>query len=105
MAVHQCGHFCNNPGLVHEHTIRPIAKYLTSTSTYVDLPDENWRLTTRGIVYRPDIEKGIECYVDAEFYCGWAQADADNTENVMSHTGCVITYAGSPVLWRSKLQT
>ena len=63
-------------------------------STYVDLPDGNWRLTTCGVVYRPNIEKGIECYIDANFAGGWDQADADNAENVMLHTRYVITYAG-----------
>ena len=38
----------------------------------------------RGIIYRPDKSKGLECYVDAEFAGGWTQADSDNTENVLS---------------------
>ena len=92
MAVHQCARFCNNTCIVHERTIRCIAKYLASMSTYVDLPDVNWRLSARGVVYRPNIEKGIECYVYYEFSSGWSQADAHNAENVMSRTGYVITY-------------
>ena len=72
MAVHQCEHFFNNPGLVHERAIRRVANYLASTSTSVDLPDVNWRLTTCREVYKPDIEKGMECYVDAKFAGGWS---------------------------------
>ena len=49
-------------------------------STYVNFPDGNQWLTTRGVFYRPDIEKLIECYVDAKFSGGWAQLDADNAE-------------------------
>ena len=49
--------------------------------------------------------KNIECYVDANFSGGWDQADANNAENIMSHMGYVITYAGCPVLCCSKLQT
>ena len=49
--------------------------------------------------------KGIECYANSKFGCGWAQADANNAENLMSRTGYVITYAGCTVLWCSKLQT
>ena len=67
MSVHQCAHFYNNPHLVHERSFRLIAKYLVSTSTYVDLQDKNLQVTTHGAVYRPDIEKCIKFYVDANF--------------------------------------
>ena len=105
MAVHQCACFCNNLRLVHERAIRKISKYLASTSTYVDLPDGNFWLSAWGVVYKPYIERGIECYVDAKFSDGWVQADDDNAENVMLCTGYEIMYAGCPVLWCSKLQT
>ena len=29
-------------------------------------------------IYKPDIEKFIECYVDANFSGGWDQLDTDN---------------------------
>ena len=29
--------------------------------TYVDLPDINRHSSTRGVVYRPNIEKGTKC--------------------------------------------
>ena len=80
MDVHQYASFCNKPRLVHKCSVRLIANYPASTSTNVDLPYVNWRLTTRGVVYRTDIEKCIECYVDANFAGGWDQADADNVE-------------------------
>ena len=105
MAVHQFARFVNNLHIVHQHAIRCITKYLTSTSTYVDLPNENQWVTKRGVVYRPDIEKGIECYVHSNFSGGWDQADANNAENFMSRTGYVIMHAGCTVLWFSKLQT
>ena len=71
---------------------------------YVDLTGGNRRLSTCGIVYKPNKYKGIECYVYADFSGGWAQSDSDNVENSMSRTGYVITYAGCPVLWCSKIQ-
>ena len=92
MTVHQCACFSNQPMLSHERAIKRIAKYLKGTSD-------------RGIVYHPDKTKGIECYVDSDFAGGWSQADADNTENVMSRTGYAIYYVECPVLWSSKLQT
>ena len=105
MAINQCTCFCNNPRLVHNCAIRLIGKYLESMSTYADLKDGNIRLSTCGVVYRLNKQKVIECYVYDDFSDGWAQADFDNAENVMSHTGYVITYAGYPVILCSKLHT
>ena len=104
MAVHQCARFCSNLRLVHQRAVRRITKYLVSMSTYVDLPGGNIRLTTFRLVYRTGIYKCISCLVDADFSGGWAQSDANNSENVMSRTGYVIMYAGFPVLWCSKLK-
>ena len=58
----------------------------------MDLSDRNKWLNKNGVVYRPNIEKGIKCYIDADFLGVWAQADAVNAKNVMSCLGCVITY-------------
>ena len=80
MVVHQCVRFCNNLRLVHKLTIIHIAKYLASPSTYVDLPDGYQRFSTRNVVYKPDKEKYIRCYVYADFSDGWDQVDADNVE-------------------------
>ena len=43
--------------------------------------------------------------MDAKISSGWDQSDEKNSENVISHSGYVITYAGCPVLWWSNLQT
>ena len=67
-------------------------------STYVDLSDGNLWLFTQGVVYNPDKEKGIECYVYANFAGGWDQLDADNAENFLSHMGYIIMYTGCPLL-------
>ena len=85
-AVHQCARFVNDPKLSHECAVRRIGKYLLSTKD-------------RGIIYRFDKSKGIECYVDAGFAGGWNNADADNPDYVLSRTGYVIQYAGCPLLW------
>ena len=68
------------------------------------LLDGNCRLSTRGVVYSLDKEKGIKSYVGAEFAGDWDQADADNEENLISRLGYVITHAGCTVLWCIKLQ-
>eukprot|EP00984_Skeletonema_dohrnii_P027976 scaffold17754_cov71-Skeletonema_dohrnii-CCMP3373.AAC.1 len=59
----------------------------------------------KGIIYKPDKKKGLECYVDADFAGGWQHADAESAESVMSRTGYILMYAGCPIHWVSKLQT
>ena len=78
MAIHQCAQFCNNLYVVHKWAVRGISNYLANTSTYVDLPDGNWRLTACGVVYKINIGKAIECYVYAEYAGGWSQEDVNN---------------------------
>lgn len=90
--VHQCARFSINPRRSHERAVVNIGRYLLTTRN-------------RGILYKPDKTKGLECYVDADFAVGWQKADADSASNVMSRTGYVLMYAGCPIHWVSKLQT
>ena len=57
------------------------------------------------MIYRPDITRGLECYVDADFAGGWKYGNNDSPESVLSRTGFVIIYAGCPITWGSKLLT
>ena len=61
--------------LSHEKAIMQLGRYLLDTQKH-------------GIIYKPGI-----------------QSDASNAENGLSHTGYVIMYANSPILWVSRLQT
>jgi hypothetical protein len=92
MAVHQCARFNANPMLCHEKAVKYIARYLLTSMD-------------KGIHYKPDATKGLECYVDADFAGGWSSGDHSNPECVLSRTGFVIMYAGCPLTWCSKLQT
>jgi hypothetical protein len=92
MASHQSARFVNDPQRSHERAMIRLVRYLKGT-------------TTRGIVYTPKPELGLECFVDADFAGGWTQADADNADNVLSRTGYVIQYASCPIGWCSKLQS
>ncbi len=92
MATHQCARFNNDPKLSHERSIRRIAKYLLGTQN-------------RGIVFKPDLNKGVECYVDADFSGNWNAVDSEDPQNVLSRTGFIIYYGGCPIHWVSKLQT
>ena len=92
MAVHQTSRFSNNPMLSHKRSLKRIGQYLLHTKRDC-------------IIYNPDKEKGLECYVDADFAGGWQQADSSDAENVMSQNGMVIMYANCHIYWRSLLQT
>jgi hypothetical protein len=92
MAVHQCARFSIDPKLLHERAVKRIGRYLLGTQN-------------KGLIFKPNLKKGVVCYVDADFAGGWAKADADNAENVLSRTGFVIFYADCPLLWASRLQT
>ena len=56
-------------------------------------------------MFKPDLSKGIECLVDANFSRNWNAADSEDPENVLSRTGFIIYYGGYPIHWISKLQT
>lgn len=92
MAVHQCARFSSNPKLSHERAVTRIGRYLLDTMN-------------NGLICRIDKKRGLECFVDANFASGWNASNPLNSENVLSRTGFVITYAGIPIFWRSKLQT
>jgi len=53
-AVQQCAQFCNDPKQSHEEAVKRICQYLLRTKE-------------RGLMFRPDRSKGIECYVDADW--------------------------------------
>ena len=92
MSVHQTARFCTEPKLIHERAVKRIGRYLSGNKE-------------RYLIFKPDSTKGVQCYVDADFAGGWAKADADNLDNVLSRTGFVIFYRRCPLLWASRLQT
>lgn len=83
-------YMCNPSPQHHKHALR-VAQYLSGSAS-------------RGLEYTKDhrhIDEfgkyGLHCAVDASF--------ADDFESAKSTTGYVIYMGGSPVIWRSKLQT
>ena len=57
-----------------------------------------------GMVFKSDHQKGLECYVDANFAGGWSKEDAGDTNNVLFRTGFVVFHAGCPLVWASRMQ-
>ena len=47
-------------------------------STYTDLPYINRRLSTCGVFYWTDEEKGIECYADSDLSGVWDKENSDH---------------------------
>ena len=92
MAVHQTARFINSPMLSPEKSIKRLGQYLYHTNK-------------EGIIYNPDTSKVLDFYVDGDFAGRWQQADANDSDNVISRTGMVIMYANCPIFWRSYLQT
>ena len=84
--------FCKDPKLSHEQAITRIGQYLLGTRE-------------KGIKYKIDLSKGLDCYFDADFAGEWDQTDPHNASNLMSRTDFFIKYADCPIYWSSKLQT
>ena len=79
MAVHQKISFCINPQLTHEQSIKRLGQYLLYTRK-------------EGIVFSPDKSKDLECYVNADFTCGWQYADVMNRFcNHVCRLPCLLT--------------
>ena len=91
-AVHQCARFTHSPRASHAEAIKRIARYLAGTQE-------------RGLLFMPDPNVKLDCYVDADFAGLWRHEDDQDPVCVKSRTGYVFTLAGCPVSWSSKLQT
>lgn len=59
-----------------------------------------------GLILDPQSNKSIECYADADFSGNYIKhTAADDPSTAKSRTGYIITFAGVPIIWKSKLQT
>ena len=93
-AVHQCARFSHCPKTSHSEAVERIGQYLLGTRD-------------RGVKIDPNrsTEK-FECWADAAFAGEWNHefAESDPT-TAKSRTRYLLTYAGVPMTWASKLQT
>jgi hypothetical protein len=59
-----------------------------------------------GLGFKPDSNKGFECYCDADFSGLWNKAFAPvDPSTSKSRSSWIIFYAGCPISWASKLQS
>ena len=89
---HQLARFSINPKREHSSAMRWVARYLKGTRD-------------KGLVLSPQHEKGLEVHVDADFSGNWSQEDSFDPDTARSRHGFIISYAGCPVIWKSRLQT
>jgi hypothetical protein len=91
-AVHQCARHCANPKMEHTAAVKRIGRYLLGTKE-------------KGLIMKPN-QEGMECWVDAAHASEWNNKTASNDPNTArSRMGYIITYAGCPMHWSSKMQT
>jgi hypothetical protein len=92
-ATHQVTNYSSDPRQTHGEAILDLVRYLKNTH---DL----------GLKYKPNPDRGFECYCDANFSGNWNKAFADvDPRTAKSHSGWIVFYAGCPVCWASKLQS
>jgi hypothetical protein len=92
-ATHQITKYSSDPRQSHGEAILYLIRYLKKTR---DL----------GLRFKPDSNKGFECYCDADFSGLWNKAFAPvDPSTSKSRSGWNIFYAGCPVSWASKLQS
>lgn len=71
--VQQGARFCNNSTKEHEEAVKHICCYILKTKS-------------RGLVLKPDICKGLECYVDAEWAGSWFKLSSHDPLSTRSRT-------------------
>jgi hypothetical protein len=60
----------------------------------------------QGIIIDPNDGKSFEVYVDVDFCGNWNRATSMNdVSTAKSRTGYIISFAGCPITWASKLHT
>jgi hypothetical protein len=92
--VHQCARFSVDPKREHGKAVRHLGRYLLATRD-------------KGLILTPDLKRGLEDYVDADFAGNWNKDDAalNDRDIARSHHGFIISYKGCPINWKSQLQT
>ena len=93
-ATHQLARFCSEPKQSHGDAVIWLAKYLLSTR------DEE-------IIFNPGNKlPELEVFADADFVGNWHRATAQwDVSTAKSRSGWIISIAGCPLIWHSKLQT
>ena len=90
--THQCARYTEQPMDNHARAIRWLAKYLKGTRD-------------KGFTMTPDITKGIEVFVDADFAGNWDRDNSLHPDTARSRHGYIVKFLNCPIIWKSQLQT
>jgi hypothetical protein len=75
----------------HGKAINWLGRYLKATAT-------------KGLIFNPG-KTSFQVYVDADFAGNWDKSTAgDDNSTARSRYGYIVTYAGCPIVWASKIQ-
>ena len=91
-AVNQCARFTHGTRSAHENAILRICRYLQNNKD-------------KGLILRPSETCNVDCYVDADFAGLYSVEDPEDPNCARSRAGYVLTVAGCPIVWKSKLIT
>jgi hypothetical protein len=75
----------------HAEGVKHIIRYLSGTMK-------------QGLVFSPDKDMKLDCYVDANFAGLW-KYEEDQDPVCVKYSGYVFTLGGCPLTWSLKLQT
>ena len=92
MSVHQPAKFSTNPKHSHDDEVKRIGTCLKGTND-------------KGLTLKPDLKKGLEISVDAEFAGAYDYETSEDPSTVYSRTGTMIRHDNLPMTGKSKLQT
>jgi hypothetical protein len=88
-AMHQIAKYSSDPRMSHGEAVLHLICFLKKTREL-------------GLRFKPDPNKGFECYCDADFSGLWNKALAPvDPSTSKSQSGWIIFYAGCPVSWAS----
>lgn len=91
--THQAARFQADPKKEHGQALMWLGRYLAGTKD-------------KGLIFKPDENESFDVYCDADFSGNWDRKEADtDPDTARSRSGYVISYAGCPIIWASKLQS
>jgi hypothetical protein len=92
-ATHQIAKYSSDPRTSHGEAVLYLIHYLKKTHEL-------------GLLFKPDPNKGFECYYNAEFSGLWNKAFVPVDPSISKlQSGWIIFYTGCPVSWAFKLQS
>ena len=91
-AVSQVACFGSNPKQSHASAIKIIVRYLAGTAD-------------KGVIFTPNDNFKINCYVDANFTGLHGQESENNPLSARLRTGYILFFCGCPLLQKSQLQS